>query len=110
MADETALHARELFEQAKKCKTVGGSTILLAAKHMIEGGPEQIMEGCSELYEVADAVCQEPNLDTTGLSASQCLVIDAVIRQFREVNETAKSWYERDAEKTDQLLAACHEG
>ena len=50
---------RHLIEQAKKCQTVGGATLLLGIKRHIEGAPVQIFEGMTELWEVADHLAGE---------------------------------------------------
>lgn len=45
-----------LYEQAKKCRTNQGAAMLLAAKRFLEGNCSQFMDGCTELWEVADAL------------------------------------------------------
>ena len=45
---------RLLYEQAKKCQTTSGATLLFAMKRCLDENPQQVVEGMTELWQVAD--------------------------------------------------------
>ena len=45
---------REIFDQAKKCETVGGGTLLLALVAHFEG--RELITDCKELRQAADVI------------------------------------------------------
>lgn len=58
MTDERNRLCRELAEQAMRCQTTSGAALLLAIKRHIEGAPEQVFDGTTELWQVADHLAE----------------------------------------------------